>query len=90
MIYSENAPELETKLHKTFENKRVNFYNNRKEFFKVSLEDIEKELKENFPEIEMIKIPEAKEYRESCALIDKMNNVTVQVPELEKFPKSLI
>ncbi|EGT4699444.1 GIY-YIG nuclease family protein, partial [Clostridioides difficile] len=33
-IFSEDAPKLESALHKAFDNKRVNKVNNRKEFFK--------------------------------------------------------
>ena len=46
MIFSDNAPELENILHKTFENKSVNRINLRKEFFKVNLEEIEQVVKE--------------------------------------------
>ncbi len=42
MILSDNAPELEKKLHKFFNERRLNLVNNRKEFFNVSLEDIKK------------------------------------------------
>ena len=40
VIYSENAPELEKKLHNHFSNKRVNMVNTRKEFFNVDLLEI--------------------------------------------------
>ena len=40
MIYSEDAPGLENTLHKHFDDRRVNLVNKRKEFFKVSLDDI--------------------------------------------------
>lgn len=40
MIFSENAPELETLLHKHFEKQSVNRVNLRKEFFHVSLDEI--------------------------------------------------
>lgn len=40
MIYSEDAPALETKLHHEFTQFRVNQVNHRKEFFKVDLLDI--------------------------------------------------
>ena len=36
MIYSEDAPTLETTLHKHFESRRVNMVNLRREFFSVS------------------------------------------------------
>ncbi|MEN8264094.1 MAG: DUF4041 domain-containing protein, partial [Nitrospirota bacterium] len=40
MIYTEEAPNLESQLHKEFTYNRVNDINFRKEFFNISLEDI--------------------------------------------------
>ena len=68
MIYYENAPELETKLHQTFEANRVNKINPRKEFFRVSLEEIEKAARQYKADITFTRIAEAKEYRQSLAL----------------------
>ena len=45
MMFSDDAPSLEHKLHEIFEEKRVNLVNRRKEFFKITLEDIEKKIK---------------------------------------------
>ena len=47
MIFSEDAPKLENILHETFRKYQVNKVNNRKEFFKVPLEDIESVVKQN-------------------------------------------
>ena len=41
MIYSEDAPSLENHLHRLLESRSVNRINSRKEFFNVSLEEIE-------------------------------------------------
>jgi len=68
MIYSENAPELENQLHKKFDRYRINHVNRRREYFNVSLEEIEKVVKENHGEIEFVIEPEAKEYRESLVI----------------------
>jgi len=65
MIYSADAPTLEKKLHKVFENKRVNLVNNRKEFFNITLDEVEEEVKKSFKDIEFIKTIEAREYNES-------------------------
>lgn len=46
MIFSENAPALETQLHREFTNFRVNQINHRKEFFNVTLHDIEEKASE--------------------------------------------
>ena len=40
VIYSENAPLLELQLHNKFKDNRLNRINNRKEFYKVSLDEI--------------------------------------------------
>lgn len=69
MIFSDDAPKLENILHKTFENKRVNMVNNRREFFNITIEEIEKVVKENHDKtVDFIKIPEASQYRESLVL----------------------
>lgn len=71
MIFSEDAPALETILHNTFKNNQVNKVNPRKEFFKVKLDDIEKVVKENFnATVTFTKVAEAAQYRESLR-IDK-------------------
>lgn len=75
MIFSEDAPALENTLHKKFENKSVNKINLRKEFFNVSLEEIEKEVNTNHNAIiEFTKIAEAIEYRQSEAFKNKNDN----------------
>jgi hypothetical protein len=40
IIYSENAPQLESELHRKFHNRRLNMKNHKKEFFRVSLDEI--------------------------------------------------
>jgi len=47
MIFSENAPNLEASLHKAFDNKKLNMVNTRREFFAVTLDEIEKVVKKN-------------------------------------------
>lgn len=94
MIYSEEAPTLENQLHREFADKKVNMLNYRKEFFKVTLEDIETKLKELDIEAEFIKIPEAMEYRETKAILEKLNNpekhISIEEEIAEIFPNSLI
>ena len=69
MIFSDDAPKLEAALHNAFADKRVNMVNNRKEFFRVPLEDIEKVVKENHDRLtEFKKTPEAEQYRESVKI----------------------
>ena len=69
MIFSEDAPTLENALHKHFENCKVNKVNPRKEFFRVSLDEVEQVVKENYNgTVEFTKIAEAYQYRESLRL----------------------
>ena len=45
MVFTEDAPKLESKLHEIFRDKEVNKVNHRKEFFKVDLSEIERVIK---------------------------------------------
>lgn len=74
MIFSDDAPALETALHHAFENKKVNMINGRREFFNVSIEEIEKVVKANYDKsVEFVKIPQAEQYRESQKIINYIN-----------------
>ena len=69
MIYSEDAPALENLLHKTLEKQSVNRINARKEFFNVSLEEIEEIVHKHDIDAEFIRIPPADEFRKTQAII---------------------
>lgn len=72
MIFSENAPDLESKLHQHFDSKRVNKINPRKEFFKITIDEIEDFVDQNFDKtVSFTKIPVAKEYNASLALTNQ-------------------
>jgi tetratricopeptide (TPR) repeat protein len=68
MIYSEDAPALEYKLHRHFNEQRVNKVNGRKEFFSVSLGDIEEAVKKYHGDIYFTKLAEAEEYRKTLSI----------------------
>ena len=69
MIFSSDAPELETMLHRRFANRAVNKINPRKEFYKVDINEIAKVVKENYNDtVQFTKIPVATEYRQSLEL----------------------
>ena len=72
MIYSEDAPALESFLHNVFDSKKVNKVNGRKEFFKVSLCEIEEKIKEQGLDAQFISVPEARDYRESLRMEEYM------------------
>lgn len=66
MIFSDDAPALEAALHRAFDDRKVNMVNTRREFFHVTLEEIEAVVKKNFDRTaEFTKIPNAEQYRES-------------------------
>ena len=69
MIYSENAPELENEIHRVLEKRSVNRINTRKEFFNVSLEEIQDIVSKHDVNAEFIRIPDAKEFRETQLII---------------------
>lgn len=73
MIFSEDAPKLEAALHKAFENKKVNMVNTRREFFHVTLEEIEQVVRENYDKtVEFIKTPPAEQYRMSKSILENL------------------
>lgn len=64
MIFSDDAPALETALHKAFENRKLNMVNTRREFFNVTLDEIKEVVKKNFDKtVEFIDVPDAEQYR---------------------------
>ncbi len=69
LIFSDDAPTLETALHHAFEDRKVNMVNTRREFYRVTLEEIEAVVKSNFDKtVEFTKTPIAEQYRESIRL----------------------
>lgn len=64
-IFSEDAVGLENKLHTILNDKRVNKVNLRKEFFQISIEDLEKLVEEIEPTAEFNKTMLAEEFRQS-------------------------
>ena len=88
MIFSENAPELESALHKVFDGKRVNLVNRRKEYFRVELEEIEREVKKMDDSVEFIKISEAIEYNQTLAILNEQ--LKIESKDLNsQFPDSI-
>lgn len=69
MIFSDDAPAVETMLHKHFEKYAVNKINPRKEFFRLDIDEIEQVvLSEYNNTVQFTKIPLATEYRQSLAI----------------------
>jgi len=73
MIYSEDAPALETQLHKEFTKFRVNQVNYRKEFFNVTLLDIKDKASEILgADVDFKMTALAEDYYESLKLRDEI------------------
>ncbi len=92
MIFSENAPELEKLLHKEFEDRRINKVNYRKEYFNVSLDEIENVVKEKYEkEVDFIKLQVAQQFRETQSIIKQLEQAKEEQLEKEtdKYPDSL-
>ena len=69
MIFSDDAPKLEAALHQAFANRRVNKVNTRREYFRVSLDEIKAVVKQNHDKtVEFYDMPEAQQYRESLLM----------------------
>ncbi|OUV22212.1 MAG: hypothetical protein CBC55_05310 [Gammaproteobacteria bacterium TMED95] len=68
LIESDDAPQLEATLHKIFDDMRINRINRRKEFFKVSIDDIEKELGKLHLDALISRVPSADEYYQSLKI----------------------
>lgn len=73
LIFSDNAPALEAALHRAFEDRKLNMINTRREFFKVSLDEIKAVVKKHFDKtVDFIDVPQAEQFRQS-ELLRKTN-----------------
>ena len=87
MMYSENAPALETALHRWMEDRRMNLVNPRKEFFQIGLHEIEAFARKNGVTIEFTRLAEAREYRETIAT--RAASQKPSADQQDSFPESL-
>lgn len=64
MIFSDDAPKLEAALHNAFSDKKLNLVNGRKEFFRVTLDEIKDVVIKNFDKsVEFNDSAEAEQFR---------------------------
>ena len=89
MIYSDDAPALESALHRKFDQSRLNLVNSRKEFFRVGLSEIESEVKQISPDAEFIEIVEARDYRESQSIFSQRQNAKTIADSAIEFPEEI-
>lgn len=76
MIFSDDAPQLEAALHRAFADRRVNMVNNRREYFRVTLDEIKAVVLANHDKtVEFTDVPDAQQYRETLLMCNlTMNN----------------
>jgi len=80
MMFSENAPALEAKLHEKFAAGRLNKVNGRKEFFRADITEIESIIRANYDAaVEVTHEAPAEQYRESLRMA--MPTVAIQQAE---------
>lgn len=76
IIFSEDAPALEKMLHNRFDDKRVNMVNKRKEFFRVSLEEIENVVKFEFnATVTFPRVALAEQFRETQKMLNRSSRI---------------
>ena len=80
MIYAEDAPALETALHRKFIENQVNKVNRRKEFFRLKLQDIRSVIEGMNHEVKWTMAAEARDYRETISMERQMQ----EDPEFRK------
>ena len=69
MVFSDNAPALEAKLHERFAAGRLNKVNGRKEFFRATIEEIEAVIRQHYdPVVEVVREAAAEQFRESLRM----------------------
>jgi hypothetical protein len=76
MLASDDAPALETELHRRFLERQVNKVNKRKEFFRVSLKELREAAAEMGLDASWTLTAEAAQYRETMALEQAMKTDT--------------
>ncbi|MBL7665823.1 MAG: DUF4041 domain-containing protein [Bacteriovoracaceae bacterium] len=76
MIFSEDAPDLEKQLHNLFTEKRTNQINLRKEFFNVTIDEIESACKGITKNLKLTKRAEAKDYYQTLEKIKTLTKKT--------------
>ncbi len=68
MIKTDDAPRLERVLHQLFDQRRLNRINQRKEFFRATIEELERVVREHHGEFQLTRYAEAAHYRQSIAI----------------------
>ena len=81
VIYADDAPGLEAELHRTFTPHRINRVNERKEFFRVSIDAIAEVVRAHRGEIELTMIAEAPHYRKTLTILEEERRRSLPVAD---------
>ena len=76
-IFSQDAPALETEIHHRLNDKRVNKVNLRKEFFDISVDELENLVHDIEPSAEFNRTMAAEQYRQSLSINDVFEETEV-------------
>lgn len=86
MIFTDDAPKLEAALHRAFEDKKVNMVNPRREFFKVTLDEIKDVIRRNYDKtVEFTDYPDAEQWRISVRMRGEESSA-LTFPTVEAAP----
>jgi Domain of unknown function (DUF4041)/T5orf172 domain len=78
LVFSDNAPALEAKLHMHFAAGRINKVNGRKEFFRADLKEIENVIRANYDSVvEVVHAAPAEQFRESIRISLPVESIQV-------------
>jgi hypothetical protein len=93
MVHCQDAPALEREFHARFADRQVNRINQRREFFRVSLDEIAEFAKSKQLQLELTAISEAREYRQTLALLKQASQSATSVNDggvlTSAFPEKL-
>ncbi|WP_335908642.1 MULTISPECIES: DUF4041 domain-containing protein [Shewanella] len=90
LTFVDNAPQIENTLHNKFSSRRVNTENNRKEFFKVSPQEVADAMTELSIACDWYFDVEAKEFRESLLIRESFSNEVIRsYPLSSQLPESI-
>lgn len=78
LVFSDDAPSLEAKLHSQFAAGRLNKVNGRKEFFRADLKEIESVIRANYDAVvEVVHAAPAEQFRESLRLAMPLDSIQI-------------
>ncbi|WP_096154047.1 GIY-YIG nuclease family protein [Bacillus sp. FJAT-45066] len=77
MVFSDNAVDLEQKIHNHLEKSRINKVNLRKEFFNIDVFELQEIVQEIDPTVEFTTTMKAEEYRQSLSLVTEELETTL-------------